>query len=500
MTTDVIALTERMPDVWSVAAGLMAGGPDTLVSTGSEGAVLQLSDAGGRPLASIEAPVLVHPAGEAARLLGPGFDGFGEGPLWWTEVRAATGAPGADRLAGVIAGRLVGRLGGAVWPRSAAVDAYGTTVPDAVAATGQVAAQPAVDVLTDRTAVIILDRPLIAMTAWLADAFRATAGEERALQIVTPPGTRLTLPVRSMLSGLPNRWVVQDGRGGYYDGLSGSEVRWRDGQFEATGTLAAPYVRGTSADPETEPGSDVAPDPGRTTPGSAPPASAADPGRQLLLSLRTHHPADHDLLIGGALEDIWQQLTGAPPAGWGTAEPAASPWSRHELTALVRHRAPQPTRLVVVGHPTRPALATLHARRTAEGVEEDLTFALGFPPASGLPLDALPALAARLVARHGLESLLAQVRSARSDLSVPARIDPPPRPVAFVLGSEAVRETGLVRARRAPLSGRPEQLGPAAAAGFYYPLGEDAWQELDVLMRHLHPGERGTDPRGAGRV
>ncbi|MFF4952528.1 DUF6177 family protein [Streptomyces chattanoogensis] len=479
MTTDVIALTERMPDVWTVAAGLLAGGPDTRVSAAAEGAVLQLSDAEGRPLASIEAPLLVHTPGEAARLLGPDYAGMGQGrPLWWTEIRAATGAQGADRLAGVIASRLVGLLGGAVWPRTAAVEEYGETVPDVAAADRQPTGQPAVDVLTDKAAVIILDRPVVAMTAWLADAVRATAGE-RALQIVTPPGARLTLPVRTVLAGLPNRWVVQDGEGGYYDGLSGSQVQWKDGQFTADGVLAQAFVRGTFAEAALK----------RTGAAGAARVDGPAPGGQLLLSLRTHHPADDDLLLGGALEDIWQHLTGAPPAGWGTEEPAASRWSRHELTALVRDRAPEPTWLVVVGHPDRPAVATLRVRRTSEGVEEDITVALGFPDEAGIPLDELPAIAERLVARHGLESLLVQQRSARRDLSVPAQIEVPPLPVAFVLGSEAVREVGFDRARRTPLPDPPRQLGPAATAGFHYPLGTGGAQALERLMTYLRPAD-----------
>ncbi|ARF55958.1 DUF6177 family protein [Streptomyces gilvosporeus] len=475
MTTDVIALTERMPDVWAVAAGLTAGGPDSQVSAEADGAVLQLSDAEGRPLASIEAPLLVHIPGEAARLLGPEYAAVGQGrPLWWTEIRAATGAHGADRLAGVIASRLVGRLGGAVWPRTAAVEEYGEAVPEVAATDRQPTGQPAVDVLTDRAAVIILDRPVVAMTAWLADAVRATAGE-RALQIVTPPGARLTLPVRTVLAGLPNRWVVQDGEGGYYDGLSGSVVRWKDGQFTADGALADAFVRGTFAAGALRRG--------ETAAGPDGPA----PGGQLLLSLRTHHPAADDLLLGGALEDIWQHVTGAPPAGWGTEEPAASRWSRKELTALVRDRAPEPTWLVAVGQPERPAVATLRVRRTSEGVEEDMTVAFGFSGETDVPLGELPALAERLVVRHGLESLLVQQRAARRDLSVPAQLEAPPLPVAFVLGSDAVRETGMARARRSPLPDPPRQLGPAAAAGFHYPLGTGGAEALERLMTHLRP-------------
>ncbi|MYV53383.1 hypothetical protein GT042_12935, partial [Streptomyces sp. SID3212] len=97
MTKDVIALTSRMPDPLSVIAGLLSGGPDKLVGTEGEGAVVQLCDERGRPLVSVEAPLLVQVAGEAERLLGAVPPPL---PFWWTEARATTGVAEAEQLAG----------------------------------------------------------------------------------------------------------------------------------------------------------------------------------------------------------------------------------------------------------------------------------------------------------------------------------------------------------------------------------------------------------------
>lgn len=85
MTKDMIALTPRMPDPATVLAGLLAGGPDRLLGTGAEGAVIQLCDAQGRPLVSVEAPLLIQVEGEAERLLGAEPPRV---PYWWTEARA----------------------------------------------------------------------------------------------------------------------------------------------------------------------------------------------------------------------------------------------------------------------------------------------------------------------------------------------------------------------------------------------------------------------------
>ncbi|MBI0299399.1 hypothetical protein JBE04_34310 [Streptomyces sp. PRKS01-29] len=469
MTKDVIALTERMPDIWSIVAGLFAGGPDLDVRAAGEGAVVQMCDEAGRPLVSVEAPLLVRVAGEAARLLGPEAGGTGV-PVWWTEARAATGVERAELLAASFARRLARLCGGSVWPSAAAADA-GAAQPGAASA-APAAAQPAVDVLTERTAVVLQDRPVVAMTAWLSDAIRAAAASDRAVQIVTPATSRLSLPTRLALTGPPSRWVVRDEEGGgYYDGLSGALLRWHDGGF-------APV----EAEPE------------RTPVARAFLKGAEDTGeRQLTLSFRTVHPADEGLVLGRPLEAAWTAVTGGPPAGWSTAEPVNLPWSCEALTALARDRAPESTWAVAVGRADRPAIATLRVERTARGVEQDVTLAFGHGPGEKPPLDVLPDLAATLVTEHRLQSMLVQMRAARRDLSLPARFEPPAVPVGFALGADEVREVGLTFARRTPLPARPVPLGPAARPGFYYPLGDggspSSWALFEQLMRHLRQSD-----------
>jgi hypothetical protein len=334
------------------------------------------------------------------------------------------------------------------------------------------AAQPAIDALTDKVAVVIQDRPVVAMTAWLSDAFRATADAELGLQIVTSPGTTLSPAVRNSLTGWPSRWVVQDERDGYYDGLSGAVLRWQNGMFA---TVEA---------------ADATPDDPRT-PVAASFKEFTDTGeRQLAISFRTVHPADDRLVLGGALEAVWRELTGNPPAGWGTAEPANLPWSLRQLTDVAHDRSPAPTWVVVVGSPDRPGLATVRISRTTGGVEEDVTLAFGYGAGEEPPVDALPRVAEILATRHHLQSMLIQIRKARRDLAVPTRFEGPGVPVAFVLGAEEVREMPGDRARRTPLSEPPVQLGPKTRPALYYPLPGDpsdlsGWQDFERLMRHL---------------
>ncbi|MFI7408732.1 DUF6177 family protein [Streptomyces sp. NPDC049627] len=463
MTKDVIALTPKMPDLPTLLAGLYAGGPDLGVNTTADGAVVQLCAPDGRPLVSVEAPILVQVPGETTRLLG---HPVGEGPVWWTEARASTAITEAGRLAGSFAGRLATVLDGTVWPPEAATTDVVPVPTDVSAIPVPATSTPAVDVLTDSTAVVIQDRPLVAMTSWLSDALRTTTATDRALQIVTPPTARLTLPTRTALHGLPNRWVVQDPEDGYYDGLSGAVLHWKNGTFTP-----------------------VHDDNGTTRIADAFTATADSGDRQLILTLRTRHPADADLVLGRALETAFQHLTGAPPAGWSTAEPVNLPWSTRQLTDLARARAPQPTWLIAVGQPAHPALATTRVLRTAAGVEEDITLALGYGRSETPPLHDIEALAAELDAEHGLITLFTSLRAARRDLTVPARLDPPPVPVSFTLGHDEASRIGSPRAEHPPLGPTPTRLGPSAAPALHYPLGDgtdpQAWSTFQQLTQHL---------------
>ncbi|GGW82828.1 DUF6177 family protein [Streptomyces lomondensis] len=466
MTKDVIALTPRMPDLPTLLAGLFAGGPDLGVNTTADGAVVQLCGPDGRPLVSVEAPILVQVPGETSRLLDHAVE---EGPVWWTEARASTAVAEAGRLAGSFAGRLATVLGGTVWPPEAATTDVVPLTTDVSAVPAPATGAPAVDVLTATTAVVIQDRPLIAMTSWLSDALRAATSADRALQIVTPPTARLTLPTRTALRGLPNRWVVQDPEHGYYDGLSGAVLHWRNGTF-----TPVPGEQGAT----------------RVAEAFTPTPDTGD--RQLILTLRTRHPADENLVLGRALETAFRHLTGAPPAGWSTAEPVNLPWSTRQLTDLARARAPRPTWLIALGQPDRPSLATMRVLRTPAGVEEDITLALGYGCDEAPPLDAAEELATALDDRHGLVTLLTALRTARRDLTVPPSFEAPPIPVAFTLGSDEADAIGPARAGHPPLGPLPARLGPEGRPALHYLLGDGsdphAWSVFQHLVQHLKRG------------
>ncbi|MBE4771207.1 DUF6177 family protein [Streptomyces caniscabiei] len=468
MTKDVIALTPKMPDTRTLLAGLFAGGPDLGLTSTGDGGVLQLRTRVGRPLVSVEAPLLIHIPGEAERLLGSDVSAPPP-PYWWTEARAAAAVPEAEPLADSVCGRLTTLLGGTVWPRAAGTTTRVVAIPqekppddaqDVVAPSAP--AVPSVDVLTESTAVVISDRPVLAFTTWLSDVLRTASATNRALHLVTPPLARLTLPLRTALRGAPNRWVIQDPAGGYYDGLSGVPLAWQQGTFIPTRTTVVDaFTQQTESTPE----------------------------RQLTLTFRTVHAPTADLVLGRGLETAWRHLTGAAPVGWSTSEPVNLPWSPRQLTDLARDRSPAPTHLVAIGAPDHPSIATLRIARTKAGVAQDITLTLGYTSAADVPLDSVESLASVLVDEHGLVSMLITLRPARADLTLTPRLEAPPIPVSFTLGARDVNAIGLTHARRPPLALRPRQLGTHAHPALHYLLSDGtdsgAWTALQDLTTHL---------------
>jgi hypothetical protein len=193
-----------------------------------------------------------------------------------------------------------------------------------------------------------------------------------------------------------------------------------------------------------------------------------------------------------ALETAWKTLTGNTPAGWGTAEPVNLPWSPRQLTDLARDRAPQPTQLIAIGHPDRPAIATIRITRTTNGVEEDITLTLGYSAGETPPLEAIEPLAATLVTDHRLATMLTSLRHGRRDLTTAPHLEAPPTPHSLTLGAKDIRSIGLTHARRPPLNLHPVQIGPATGPALHYPLGEGtdttAWTKLQHLTQHLKRG------------
>jgi hypothetical protein len=344
------------------------------------------------------------------------------------------------------------------------------------------AAHPAVDFLTDRVAVVMQDRPVVPLSSWLADVIRICAENGKGLQLITPGASRLTTALHAALDGPDTRWVVNT-PDGHHDGRSGRPLGW-------TGDAFAPL------DPPT-----LAP---HFTNGSPPPAW------HLTITLQVRHRVSEHVLLGGALGQLIARLTGQPPVGWGTAEPATQPWDRQGLTELCRERAPRRTWLCAVGAAARddqavvsgPVLATMVVSRPPDSVVE--TIRCTAVHTGELEAEALTQAVRELAAGYDIRQLLVQQAPGQADTTRASYWTGPATPLALLAGPEAI-------------AGRPEsdvadigalmtaRLGDKARAAYWYVLhayGEDpaqAWSRLEQVVAHLNtPWLKADTPRSWG--
>ncbi|MBB6173837.1 hypothetical protein HNR23_003897 [Nocardiopsis mwathae] len=337
---------------------------------------------------------------------------------------------------------------------------------------------PAVDLATDRTVLVYQDRPVVPLSSWLADAMATFAEEGRGLQVVTPAASRLTFPLRSLLSRPQARWVVAepDGSGGHYDGLTGTRLVWDD---------TAGYV------PAAAPEAPAAPV-GGTAPSDLSPAFLQRPaalGAHLIIDVTAVHPATDELLLGAVAEALARAFTGADPGGWGTSEPALNVWDRAALTATCRRRAPQPTWFAFVGPGggTRPCIGTQRVSRVTSGVKEKVTFAVAYAEDEPPALHRLEDTVGDLAHRGVLRTLTAHRLPGRPDLTYEPRTPSAATPVGLALGPGAVTEAGMDHVLESPVSGH--LMGRREQPAVWFPFGDgttpESRQAFTRLMRHL---------------
>ncbi|HZX08776.1 DUF6177 family protein [Kribbella sp.] len=334
---------------------------------------------------------------------------------------------------------------------------------------------PGVDLVTDRVAVVMQDRPVVGMSAWLSDALASAMSENRGLQLVTPRTSRITWPVRSLvLQSILSRWVVVGEDGEYFDGLNGTRVVWNDEMFVARST----------GEPD-ERTSDMHPDF----------VVQEDPFAHLQLTVRVRHKPVAALVLGKVAETLFGGAAGGGPGGWSTSEPVTQPWSREALTEYCRGRAPAPTMLILSGPSgpdTKPAVGTLEIRRTTAGVDETVSLSVA-QPGLGLPTaQAVGDLVDAVADDFELVSAVAMGAFGAADGTYQPRFAGLGGPVGLGVGHEAVRDGGLKDAL--DVAGiKALAIGPSHEPGVWYPIGDgrsaEDWEKYSAVMRKLVPSE-----------
>jgi hypothetical protein len=333
---------------------------------------------------------------------------------------------------------------------------------------------PAIDLRTDKVVVIMQDRPVVGMSAWLVDALAAAEAADLSLQLVTPATTRLTFAARTTLfMGRDSRWVVTEPNGeGAYDGLGGSKLKWDGQMFQAVAAGEQDKVD------------------------MSPTFAAVDLELpfQLMITARVRYQALETTVVGRAAEQLFKELTGAEPAGWGTAEPVSQPWNVSQLTSYCRRRAPKPTWLSVAGGKEGlSAMGAVEIHRRPAGLEEIITMAVSTP--DGLPDPAkIQGIADRLANTFTLVSFFAQgAHGNGTDTNAIPHWVGVPAPMAMAVGNDAIRGDGMAKAL--DMTGiaeiTPVKIGPNASPAVYYPIGTGKnqldWNIYSALLGRLLP-------------
>ncbi|GGC97042.1 hypothetical protein GCM10011512_25050 [Tersicoccus solisilvae] len=290
------------------------------------------------------------------------------------------------------------------------------------------------DFTTADTAVLFQDKPVVHRSAWVDLAAARAAEEGRFLALITPPDSALTLPANDLLSQPGRRWLVTRHDGRFHDGYTGRVHGWDGDAFTTVDELAEEFL-----------------------------VADARPDGALHLRADVMHPAAHGTRVGDLAETLLTLLTGQPPTGWGTHEPASEPWDVSALTDHCFRISPHRSRLVVVGAPQPgsqvAAVGVLDVQRTATGVSE--TFELLVEADDPLD-DAALGYVGRALTRHAVRSALVGHALGLPALNRPARFTGASVPGLAVFGPDAVRSAGPEAARK--LAGdRAELVGPSAA-------------------------------------
>lgn len=314
---------------------------------------------------------------------------------------------------------------------------------------------------------------VIALTVGMADFLhRVSVAGDRPI-VVSDPHARMTQPLVHALADIGGHWVVRTDDDGLYDARTGAHL------------TAAHEVLGLGRHPSRH---------------GVHPAFLRVPiasRLQLVLTVATRHRVSRPVRLGGVAETALELLAGARPSAWGATEPLVAPWDRDQLTEYSRRRMPHDSRWALVGGAPQHAIATLDVARTTEGLEEtsrlwiDVAGA-GDPRAAGLAGEARQALAR--TAENGMPLLgVALAHVGPPDLTRRALAEPPPQPLALLIGPPGVRGLGIEPRRwvdelGAALIGSPRLPGVLLTLGS---VDGGGWERLGEVLGAADPDRVG---------
>ncbi|MCJ1708344.1 DUF6177 family protein [Microbacterium sp. VKM Ac-2923] len=310
--------------------------------------------------------------------------------------------------------------------------------------------------------------PIIALTTAMSDWLHTTATQGLRPLVVSGEHSRMTQPLAQVLSAVQGHWAVRTRDDGFYDARTGVRL---DAPADAL-TVGAPT-------PET-----VHPFFLRAQVAST---------LQVVATVSTRHRVTRPLRLGGVAEAAVALFTDAEPAAWGGVEPLLAPWDRDDLTERSRRRIPLDSHWIAVGGGERAVIATIHAARTSEGLEETTRVWAAVPGVGREAGTAATAEARELLARAATVGLpligVAFAAIGAPDLARRATAAPHPEPLALLIGPPGVRALGIDAKRWIEEAGGTI-VGSPRLPGVLLPLGSvdgGGWTRLNDVLATLDP-------------
>ncbi|MGP3533804.1 DUF6177 family protein [Microbacterium sp. RD1] len=304
---------------------------------------------------------------------------------------------------------------------------------------------------------------VLALTQGMSDLLGRTAAEGRRPLVVSGEYARMTQPLAEALSAVHGHWVVRTTADGCYDTRTGAALD------------SPPDVL------------DLPPHPSRDGVHPAFLRATISNRLHLVVTASTRHRVSRPVRLGGVLESIAQETTGAPPEHWGALEPMLAGWDRDDLTERSRRRMPTDSRWAAVSSGAHPLVATLAVARTSEGLEEttrvwvDADDARGTVGERGRQLLA----AAATIGMPLMGVAFAAIGS--PDLARRPTASPPPEPLALLVGPPGIRALGVDAVKWTGDVGGAT-VGSPRLPGVLIPLGSvdgGGWQRLAEVLAPL---------------
>jgi hypothetical protein len=318
---------------------------------------------------------------------------------------------------------------------------------------------PLVDEISARVVRVESRARVVRLSAPFADLLSRPVLAGRRVALVTPETSRLTIGLRSALVASGGVWVVGT-PSGYRDGITGVDHRTLDA------AVAAP-------EPSLDPAATS-----EALPTTVSPARTVT--TQLSVDVTLLHASSTDAVLGAAVETIGLAIGGYHPRAWGHSEPLEKSWDKWAMTQDARHRAPEPSRVLVEGERFSAAVT---ARVTDRGIEETIALTADVPGGTDGLDDAIGRLGEALSAltRTSLPTFaLVLAREGEPDRCFRPVTYPPPNPVVLLIGAPSVRRLDLheevfADEQDVVVVGRPA--GPA----YLLPLGSAEHSGWDAL-------------------